>query len=86
MPKLLELSHQEESLVVAVTEETRRTGVPEVDDTLAISSEDCVGEWIRITNELVADICDRMLSRYGYARWFREEPDPRDLMRSFTTT
>jgi len=30
-------------LIGGVTEQTRRTGVPEVDDTLAISSDDCVG-------------------------------------------
>ena len=51
------------------------------------------GEWLRsfaiITtdaNELVGDIHDRMpviLSRYDYARWPSEEPDPRDLMRPF---
>ena len=51
------------------------------------------GEWTRsfaiITsdaNDLVADIHDRMpviLSRYDYARWLSEEPDPRDLMRPF---
>jgi len=51
------------------------------------------GEWLRsfaiITtdaNELVGDIHDRMpviLSRYDYARWLSEEPDPRDLMRPF---
>jgi putative SOS response-associated peptidase YedK len=37
-------------------------------------------------NGLVADIHDRMpviLSRYDYARWLSEEPDPRDLMRPF---
>jgi putative SOS response-associated peptidase YedK len=51
------------------------------------------GEWIRTfaiittdANELVTDIHDRMpviLSRYDYARWLGEEPDPRDLMRPF---
>jgi putative SOS response-associated peptidase YedK len=51
------------------------------------------GEWLRTfaiittdANELVADIHDRMpviLSRYDYARWLGEEPDPRDLMRPF---
>jgi putative SOS response-associated peptidase YedK len=51
------------------------------------------GEWTRTfaivttdANELVADIHDRMpviLSRYDYARWLSEEPDPRDLMRPF---
>jgi len=37
-------------------------------------------------NEFVAEIHDRMpviLSRYDYARWPGEEPDPRDLMRPF---
>jgi SOS response associated peptidase (SRAP) len=51
------------------------------------------GDWVRTfaiittdANELVADIHDRMpviLSRYDYARWLGEEPDPRDLMRPF---
>jgi putative SOS response-associated peptidase YedK len=51
------------------------------------------GEWVRTfaiittdANELVDDIHDRMpvvLSRYDYARWLGEEPDPRDLMRPF---
>jgi putative SOS response-associated peptidase YedK len=51
------------------------------------------GEWIRTfaiittdANALVADIHDRMpviLSRYDYARWLSEEPDPRDSMRPF---
>jgi putative SOS response-associated peptidase YedK len=51
------------------------------------------GEWMRTfaiittdANGLVADIHDRMpviLSRYDYARWLSEEPDPRDLMRPF---
>jgi putative SOS response-associated peptidase YedK len=50
-------------------------------------------EWMRTfaiittdANELVADIHDRMpviLSRYDYALWLSEEPDPRDLMRPF---
>src|SRR5262249_2964876 len=49
-------------------------------------------EWIRTfaiittdANELVSDH-DRMpviLSRYDYARWLGDEPDPRDLMRPF---
>ena len=37
-------------------------------------------------NELVADIHDRMpviLAPGDYGRWLGEEPDPRDLMRSF---
>ena len=52
------------------------------------------GEWIRTfavittdANEIVADIHDRMpviLAPSDYARWLGEEPDPRDLMRSFS--
>ena len=37
-------------------------------------------------NELVAYIHDRMpvvLARGDYARWLGEQPDPRDLIRSF---
>jgi putative SOS response-associated peptidase YedK len=55
--------------------------------------EPASGEWIRTfavittdANELVADIHDRMpviLSRYDYARWLGEEPDPNDLMHPF---
>ena len=55
--------------------------------------EPASGEWIRsfaiITteaNELVAEIHDRMqliLAAGDYARRLGEEPDPRDLMRSF---
>jgi putative SOS response-associated peptidase YedK len=55
--------------------------------------EPASGEWIRTfaiittdANELVADIHDRMpviLAPNDYARWVSEEPDPRDLMRSF---
>jgi len=55
--------------------------------------EPASGEWIRTfaiitmdANTLVADIHDRMpviLSRYDYARWLSEEPDPHDLMRPF---
>jgi putative ABC transport system substrate-binding protein len=51
-------------------------------------------EWIRTfavittdANEIVADIHDRMpviLAPSDYARWLGEEPDPRDLMRSFS--
>jgi putative SOS response-associated peptidase YedK len=51
------------------------------------------GEWIRTfaiittdSNELVAEIHDRMpviLAPADYGRWLSEEPDPRDLMRSF---
>jgi putative SOS response-associated peptidase YedK len=53
------------------------------------------GEWIRTfavittdANELVADIHDRMpaiLPPEGYTRWLSDEPDPRDLMRPFST-
>jgi putative SOS response-associated peptidase YedK len=56
--------------------------------------EPASSEWIRTfaiittdANELVSDIHDRMpviLSRYDYARWLGEEPDPRDLMRPFS--
>ena len=52
-----------------------------------------MGEWSRTfaiittdANELVGDIHDRMpviFSRYDYARWLGQEPDPRDLMRPF---
>jgi putative SOS response-associated peptidase YedK len=55
--------------------------------------EPASGEWIWTfaiittdANELVAEIHDRMpviLSRYDYARWLGEEPDPRGLMRPF---
>jgi putative SOS response-associated peptidase YedK len=55
--------------------------------------EPASGEWIRTfaiittdANELVADIHDRMpviLAPNDYARWLSEEPDPRDLMRTF---
>jgi putative SOS response-associated peptidase YedK len=37
-------------------------------------------------NELVADIHDRMpvfLAPGDYSRWLGDEPDPRELMRSF---
>jgi putative SOS response-associated peptidase YedK len=37
-------------------------------------------------NDLVADIHDRMpviLSRFDYARWLGDEPDPWDLMRPY---
>src|SRR5437588_7144649 len=40
----------------------------------------------QMPTRLVAEIHDRMpviLSRYDYARWLGEEPDPRDLMRPF---
>src|SRR5262249_59069117 len=55
--------------------------------------EPASGEWIRTfaiittdANELVDKIHNRMpliLSRYDYARWLGEEPDPHDLMRPF---
>jgi putative SOS response-associated peptidase YedK len=55
--------------------------------------EPASGEWIRTfaiittdSNELVAEIHDRMpviLAPADYGRWLSEEPDPRDLMRSF---
>jgi putative SOS response-associated peptidase YedK len=51
------------------------------------------GEWLRTfaiittdANALVAHIHNRMpliLSRYDYARWLSEEPNPHDLMRPF---
>ena len=51
------------------------------------------GEWIRTfavittdANELVAEIHDRMpaiLAPEGYTRWLSDEPDSRELMRSF---
>jgi putative SOS response-associated peptidase YedK len=56
--------------------------------------EPASGEWVRTfaiittaANELVADIHDRMpviLAPDDFARWLREEPDPRDLMRSYS--
>jgi putative SOS response-associated peptidase YedK len=55
--------------------------------------EPASGEWIRTfavittdANDLVAEIHDRMpaiLAPGDYARWLRDEPDPRDLMRPF---
>jgi hypothetical protein len=52
--------------------------------------EPASGEWIRTfaiittdSNELVADIHDRMPAPSDYARWLGEEPDPRNLMRPF---
>jgi putative SOS response-associated peptidase YedK len=57
---------------------TGRTRLPGDIRTFAIITTDA--------NELVADIHDRMpiiLSRYDYARWLSEEPDPHDLMRPF---
>jgi putative SOS response-associated peptidase YedK len=51
------------------------------------------GGWVRTfavittdANELVAEIHDRMpliLAPKDYTRWLSDEPDPRDLMRSF---
>jgi len=56
--------------------------------------EPASGEWIRTfaiittdSNQLVAEIHDRMpviLAPADYSRWVSEEPDPRDLMRSFS--
>ena len=53
------------------------------------------GEWIRTfaiittdANELVAEIHDRVpliLAPTDYVRWLGEVPDPRDLMRPFST-
>ncbi len=51
------------------------------------------GEWVRTfaiitmdANELVVEIHDRMpliLATSDYAHWLSDEPDPRDLMRSY---